>query len=148
MSNYYKLKRLIEKILPVKENFSKNSNFKNEDGEKGIIYISVIDCDGGQANDSLLLALLTHEFGHYLSSQNYPNEYNESLRLSDKHYNGGKLSKFEKDLVIEEEINAWKYGEKYITENGFSIESEFYVIKEKCLKSYYDGPLEYNYMRR
>jgi len=137
---YKKLKRLVNKYLPVVED--------PNDHRSGFIltaeFIPRIEIDTARADDTYLFAALTHEFGHYLSwKSGYKNyrKYCQAMLISNSLKNINVLTKRQKLLVLEEERRAWESGIRFVKRRGFKINKDFYLIKKWGLKEYKDFPL-------
>jgi len=135
---YKKLKRLINKHLPVIENIT-------DDHRSYFIltakFIPRIEIDTTDADDTYLFAALTHEFGHYLSwksgHKNYA-KYRKAMIISGSLKNINALTKYQKLLVIEEERRAWISGIRFVKRRGFKVDKDFYIIKKWGIKEYED----------
>lgn len=107
-------------------------------------YIDIYTCDSRQPNkkatSETLFAILTHEYGHFISWKNKmrPNDYEEGraiFSLGKKFWH--RLTDREKKLIIEEEQRAWNEGMKFVKSKGFKLSSDFYARKRKALATYY-----------
>jgi hypothetical protein len=79
------------------------------------------------------IAILAHEFGHYLS---WKNRENPADGLHKKLYASKRITKREAKLIVEEERRAWKYGFKFLDDNGIEIEPEMRKFRNRCVARY------------
>jgi hypothetical protein len=133
--NYKKFKSLINKsYIPVTEN-SDNDESYFEIRTDNTDPIIVVGTKGSDTN--YLFTTIVHEFGHYLSSKSTRNpKYYKAMDVYDE-FGADSLTNKQKEIIIEEERSAWFKGERFAKRNGFKLDHEFYLIKQRCLNGYY-----------
>lgn len=137
LNNYQELKKLVGRDLPIEEvNDHVSYLHRRYMGPKNKWDYNI---HIGTFNNlpEYLFIVLTHEYGHYLSCRGHDlKEYDRAMILSNNCVNSNKLTMRQKVLIREEELRAWKYGERFVKEKGFKLNNYFYKVKQHALQNY------------
>lgn len=83
--------------------------------------------------------VLVHEYGHFVSWQHSPDQSSKSADLFRKFDMGQKLTNKQKQLIVEEEQRAWKFGRKFLQDFLPKTDERWKkmeLIKRRALRSY------------
>jgi hypothetical protein len=133
MTRFDQLLHIIRREYKVRVFFSKSQDRGGVFAAQQKPYITLY-CHRTTRN--LMLSCLMHEFGHYLSYQENKRHFYLQGNARARDYDG-RATKRDLRLILQEELRAWRLGERFVYQRfGWCLNERQLQRKKRALASY------------